>query len=260
MLGVKGKRLQSDPLLWYYPRVMSTNTNTDPKELFAVGAHFGYSKTRRHPTAAPFVFTTKDKSDILDLEETARRLDAALEKVAAVAASGRQVLFVGGKPEIAAMVKSAAMRVGQPFVASRWIGGTLTNFKQIRRRIDRLEKLTQEKEKGDREKYTKLERLMLDREIEELEHRFGGLIEMRELPALVFIVDTGYEHIAVAESNDVHVPVVGLMSTDCDFSKVQFPIPANDSTIKSVRHFVDVVADAFSANKKTAAERTAEAK
>lgn len=236
---------------WYYLARMAKTASIDPKTLFEVGVHFGRSKSRRHPTAAPFVFGTKDTNDIFDLEETTKRLESALSEIERIAGLGKQVLFVGGKNEVAATIKSAAERAGVPFVAGRWIGGTLTNFKQVRRRIDRLEKLVSERERGDRTKYTKLERLMLDREIEELEFRFGGLVEMRELPGALFVVDTAYEEIAVNEAAQLGIPVVGLMSSDCDFSPVAFPIPGNDASIKSVRYITQLVADTYLTHKKS---------
>jgi small subunit ribosomal protein S2 len=229
---------------------MTAAITVDPKALHDVGAHFGYSKTRRHPTASKFVFTTKEKTDMFDLEVSAKALEKALEKVAAIAAAGKQVLFVGGKQEVIVTLKNAAERAAAPFVAGRWIGGTLTNFKQIRKRIDRMEKLKSERERGERDKYTKLERLMLDREIAELEFRFGGLADMRDLPGALFVIDPSHESIAVEEAIHMNIPVIALMSSDCNFSKVQFPIPANDSTTKSVRFIAGLVAESYSSNKR----------
>ncbi len=224
----------------------------DIDTLFAAGAHFGRSKSRRHPTAAPYIFGNKDKNDIFDLTQTTDCFAKALEAVVKTAGEGKQILFVGGKAEVSAIVKAAAERVGAPFVAGRWIGGTLTNFKQIRRRADRLIKLTAEKERGELDKYTKKERLLIDREIEELEHRFRGIVDMTERPGIMFVVDTRHEGIAIKEAAQMHVPIIGLANSDCDFSDITFPIPANDSNIKSVSYFVNAIADAFWAYKKAA--------
>lgn len=223
---------------------MAQTQSIDPKTLFDAGVHMGRVRSRRHPSAEKFIFTTKDKSDIFDMEETAKMLEKALEKVKAVAASGAQVLFVGGKTEIANALKQAAQKAGVPFVAGRWIGGTLTNFKQIRKRIDRMEKLINERERGERDKYTKLERLMFDREIDELQFRFGGLVEMRDLPSALFVIDSEYQKIAVNEARQLHIPVIALMSSDCDFSSADFPIPANTSSVKSIRLLLQMVTDA----------------
>lgn len=218
---------------------------SDIKTLFEAGAHFGYSRARRHPTAAPFIFGTKDRTDIFDLELTEERLEKAREFAASLAGSGKQLLFVGGKHEAVATVKSEAERIGVPYVAGRWIGGTLTNFKNIRKRIDRLQKLMQERESGELDKYTKRERLLIDREIEELLGRFGGLVSMTDLPGALFVVDSRHEETAVKEANQLGIPVIGLASTDCDFSQVQFPIPANDTSIRSIRLVAEAIAEAF---------------
>ena len=230
-------------------------TTADIKTLFDAGAHFGYSRARRHPTATAFLFGTKDRTDIFDLEETAKRLETARAFVSAVAASGKQVLFVGGKQEAIALVKGAAEEAGMPYTAGRWIGGSLTNFKSIRKRIDRLQKLMGERESGELEKYTKKERLMIDREIEELLSRFGGLVSMNEMPGALFVVDSRHEETAVKEANQLKIPVVGLSSSDCDFAMVQYPIPANDTSIRSIKLVVQEIADACLEGKKSSAPR-----
>src|SRR3989338_1660132 len=189
---------------------------SDIKTLFDAGAHFALPRARRHPSAAPFLFGTKDRTDIFNLEETERRLEAACSFVRSLAV--KHMLFVGGKNEVAEIVKSTALEVGAPYVAGRWIGGTLTNFKNIRKRIDRLQKLMGERERGELEKYTKRERLLIDREIDELLGRFGGLVSMAELPGALFVVDTRHEDTAVREANQLGIPVVGLASSACDYS------------------------------------------
>ena len=254
---------------------MMTAGTQDIKALFEAGAHFGYSRTRRHPTASPFIFGTKDRSDIFDLEETQRRLEAAWAFAGSIsgrapdvavasarlelsslpvrstqtgekaAGRARQLLFVGGKNEAVDIIKGVSERTGAPYVAGRWIGGTLTNFKNIRKRIDRLEKLMSERDSGELEKYTKKERLLIDREITELLARFGGLVKMLELPAALFIVDTRREETAVREANQLGIPVIGLSSSDCDFSMVQFPVPANDTSVRSIRLVTETIAEAF---------------
>ena len=227
-----------------------TAGTSDIQTLFEAGTHFGYSRARRHPTAAPYIFGTKDRSDIFDLEETQKRLDAARAFAGSLAASGKQLLFVGGTNEAMCIVKDAALRIGAPYVTGRWIGGTLTNFKNIRKRIDRLEKLMSERDEGILEKYTKKERLLIDREIEELLARFGGLVKMAEVPAALFIVDTRREDTAVQEANQLGIPVIGLASSDCDFSLVQYPIPGNDTSVRSIRLVVDSIALAYAEGKR----------
>lgn len=225
---------------------------SDIQTFYDAGAHFGYSRARRHPSAAKYIFATKDRTDIFDLEETKRRLDAATAFIASVTGSGKAVLFVGGKNEAQGILKAAADRAGAPFVAGRWIGGTLTNFKNIRKRIERLEKLSGERERGELGKYTKRERLLIDREIEELFARFGGLVSMTELPGALFVVDTRYEHTAVTEANQLGIPVVGLASSDCDFSQVAYPIPGNDTSVRSIKLACEEVAQACLDGKRSA--------
>ena len=225
-------------------------TTKEIQVLFEVGAHFGYSRARRHPTASPFLFGTKDRSDIFDLEETSRRIENARTFASSLAQTGRTILFVGGKNEVISIVKDAAERIGAPYVAGRWIGGTLTNFKNIHKRVERLEKLTGERERGELDKYTKKERLMIDREIERLENRFGGLLSLNDLPAALFVVDTRHENHAVREANQLGIPVIGLSSSDCDFSMIQHPIPANDTSVRSVRLISTMVADAYAEGKR----------
>ena len=232
---------------------MTDAKTADIKELYDAGVHFGYSRTRRHPTAEPFIFGTKDRSDIFDLEGTNKRLQVAREFASTTAKNGKQLLFVGGKNEAQSIVKDAAIRAGSPYVAGRWIGGSLTNFKNIRKRIDRLEKLMKERDDGTLEKYTKKERLLIDREITELLARFGGLVSMVELPAALIIVDTRRENTAVREANQLGISVIGLSSSDCDFSLIQYPIPANDTSVRSIRYVVDCIADACLEGKKAPA-------
>lgn len=227
----------------------------DIKTLYEAGMHAGLSRARRHPAATPFIFTSKDRSDVFDLEITVKQLDAAAAFVTSQVAAGRQVLFVSGKNESSDIVKGAALRAGMPYVAGRWIGGTLTNFKNIRKRIDRLERLTAERESGALDKYTKKERLLLGREIEELLARFGGLVQMTDLPAALFIVDTRHEDTAVKEANQLGIPVVALANSDCDFSRIQYPIAGNDTSVRSVGFVCDRIAEACGEGKKTTASK-----
>lgn len=225
----------------------------DVQELYDAGVHFGYARARRHPSAAPYLFGTKDRTDIFNLEETKKRLDAACAFLSSLSGSGKSILFVGGKPEARAMVESAAREAGQPYVAGRWIGGTLTNFKNIRKRIERLLQLEKDRESGALDKYTKRERLMLDREMEELRGRFGGLVSLTDLPAAMFVVDSRHEHTAVEEANQLNIPIVALSSSDCDFSKVRFPVPGSDTSVRSIRFVVEKIVEAVQEGKKISA-------
>jgi small subunit ribosomal protein S2 len=223
---------------------------SDIQVLYDAGAHFALPRARRHPSAVPYLFGTKDRTDIFDLEETGRRLESAKALIKAISQSGKQVLFAGGKHEAISPVKAAAERVGTPYVAGRWIGGTLTNFKNIRKRLERLEKFMAERESGELEKYTKRERLMIDREIEKLLARFGGLVKMTDLPGALFVVDTRHENTAVLEANQMGIPVIGLASSDCDFALVQYPIPANDASVRTIKLVVDSIAESYAEGKR----------
>ncbi len=223
---------------------------TDIKALHDAGTHVGFSRTRRNPSVIPFLFSTKDRTDIFDLEQTQKRLADACAFVVGLAQSGKTVLFVGGKHEAQSAIKSTAERVGAPHVAGRWIGGTLTNFKNIRKRIERLEKLMADRESGDLSKYTKRERLMIDREIDELTARFGGIVTLRDLPAALFIVDPRHEKTAVSEANQLKIPVIALASSDCDFAQVQHPIPGNDTSVRSIALVTGEIGNAIAEGKK----------
>lgn len=222
----------------------------DITTLFEAGAHFGYSRARRHPSAGVFLFGTKDRSDIFDLEETKTRLEAACAFAESLGKAGKTLVFVGGKPEAASIMRELALLAGTPYVTGRWIGGTLTNFKNIRKRIERLARLSADKESGNLEKYTKRERLLIDRDIEKLEHRFGGLATLADLPAALFVVDTRHEETAVEEAKQLKIPVIGLSSSDCDFAKVKYPVPGNDAAVKTIRLVAHAITDAYMAGKR----------
>lgn len=212
--------------------------------LFEVGAHYGYSRGRRHPSAAQYIYGQKDKHDIFDLEKTLIAFEKAREAVTALSKGDNTILFLGGKNEARDIVRAAAERINQPYVAGRYIGGTLTNFKEVRKRVEKLEKLVSDKESGALSKYTKLERLMIDREIADLEAKFGGLTPMKKLPAAVFVVDPSFEDKGVREAVQLNIPIIALAGSDCDMARITYPIPANDATRKSIQYFVDHIAGA----------------
>lgn len=214
-------------------------------KLFKAGAHFAYTKSRRHPSAKPFIFGSKNKIEIFDLEKTKDLLEAAKNFIGSVAETGGMILFVGGKNEALTAVKNAAVSIGMPYVAGRWIGGTLTNFPQIRKRVMKLEELLKQKEKGELVKYTKKERLLIDRDIEKLQKFFSGLAPMKELPKAVFVIDSKREYIAAKEANALDIPVVSLSGSDCDLKEITYPIPGNDSAMGSIQFFVSEIVSAY---------------
>ncbi len=220
------------------------------ERMFDAGVHFGYVKSRRHPSIKPFLYGQKQRVEIFDLEKTTDALAAAKAFVESLGTAGKKILFVGGKPEARKIVRAVAGELDMPFVDGRWIGGTLTNFKEIRKRVERLETLVDQREKGELTKYTKHERLLIDREIAKLELMYGGLRALGDsFPAALFIIDTKHEKIAVGEAAKMRVPTVGLTNTDCDMSLVTYPVPGNDSAVKSITFFASEIAEAYKKGK-----------
>lgn len=226
---------------------MNTSADTALVDaLFKVGAHFGFSRSRRHATMRPLVYGVKGKTDILDLTKTAPLLEGALAFVRASGASGKKLLFVGGKAEVQEFVRKAAEEVGMPYVAGRWLGGTLTNFVEIKKRIKRMVELMADREAGTlAKKYTKKERLLIDREIARLETNFTGLVSLEKLPDALVVVDTRKEEIAVSEARALGIPVIGIMNSDCDLSQVSHPVVGNDASRESVQFFLNHIVEAY---------------
>lgn len=214
-------------------------------EMFKAGAHFGYSKTRRHASVAPYIFGVKNKVEIIDLEKTEESLEKALTFVSDLAKDGKQILFVGGKNEARDSLKLSAESILMPYVDGRWIGGTLTNFPEIKKRLNKLDDLINKKEKGELAKYTKKERLMIDREIEDLETSFSGLSVMKDLPKAVLVIDSKKEAITVKEATIMNIPIIALCGTDCNINKIDYPIVANDSSISSIAFFIKEITKAY---------------
>jgi small subunit ribosomal protein S2 len=220
------------------------------QNMFKAGAHFAFSRTRRHPTVAPYIFGVKNKVEIFDLEKTEPLLLKAKEFIASLAKDGKSILFVGGKSEARNAIKSGAMSINMPYVDGRWIGGTLTNFGQIRKRVEKFERLTSEKEKGELAKYTKKERLLIDKEIANLERFFSGIVSMKDLPKAIFVVDPKREKTAIKEAEDMGIPVIALAGSDCNIKGIDFPIVGNDASKTSVQFFVQEIVKAYSSVEK----------
>jgi small subunit ribosomal protein S2 len=213
--------------------------------MFKAGVQYGYVKRRRHPSVIPFIFGAKDKVEIFDLEKTFVALEKAKTFIKDLAQKNKIILFVSGKPEGKDAIKKSALSIQMPFVAGRWKGGTLTNFEEIKKRVKKLEDLTAKRDAGELAKYTKKERLMIDREIISLEEGFSGLMAMPRIPDALFIVDAGQESIALAEANQLGIPVISLSSSDCDYTKVAFPIPGNDANSQSIAYFASALAQTY---------------
>jgi small subunit ribosomal protein S2 len=213
--------------------------------LFKVGAHFGFIKSRRHPSQKANILGVKDKVDVFNLEKTQAVLDSALDFIKDIASKRGMVLFVSSKNEAKSAIMDSATSINQPYVAGRWIGGTITNFPEIRKRVTKLERLLEEKEKGEFGKYTKKERLLIDREIEKMKIYFTGLIPMTSIPKALVVVDTKKEYIAIKEAKDLGIPVVSISGSDCNINDSDFAIPANDSSKTSIAYFLSKIVEAY---------------
>lgn len=223
-----------------------TGTNELIDALFKVGAHFGFARARRHASMKSLVYGSKNRTDILDLTKTSPLLESALTFTQGLGAHSKIVLFVGGKPETKNLIKEIAESLKMPYVAGRWLGGTLTNFVEIKKRIKRMQELTGDRETGvSAKKYTKKERVLIDREIVRLETNFLGLSGMERIPDALVVLDTRHESIAVSEARALGIPVVGIMNSDCDFSAVSYPVVGNDASKDSVAFFLGKIADAY---------------
>ena len=226
-----------------------TKNNDIIDQMFKAGAHFGYQKSRRDASTSTFIFGTKNKVEIIDLEKTNEQLEKAKQFITELAKAGKQILFVGGKSEAKGSIKIGAMSIDMPYVDGRWIGGAITNFSEIKKRIAKFEDLQKQKEKGELTKYTKKERLLIDREIDNLESMFAGIVSMKDAPKALFVIDPKKEFIAVAEAKKSGIPVVALANTDCNIKLVDFPIVANDASVSSISFFVTEIVKAYKAGK-----------
>lgn len=220
------------------------------ERLFSAGAHFGFSKSRRHPSVKPYIFGNKQGTDIFDLEKTAVLLEEAKAVLTAAGKEGKNVLFVGTKDEVSKLVFNAAEQAEMPYVVNRWIGGMITNFSEIKKRINRLLALTQEGESGELErKYTKKERVVIGRELDKLNHNFGGIKKLERPAQMMLVVDPRHDAIAVQEANDQNIPIIAIMSSDNDLSKVTYPVLVNDALQSSVGLALDELVAAYKAGK-----------
>ncbi len=226
---------------------MTTGTDTaELKRLFDTGAHFAQVKSRRHPSMKPFLVGTKGRQEIIDLVKTTEQLEAAKNVMATLAKEGKTVLFVGGKVEIAALVKKAALSINAPYVAARWLGGTISNWSEIKKRIDRLAELTEKGATGALTKqHTKLELVKIGREQKRLTERLDGITSMAKKPDALLVVDTKHEKHAVKEANDAGIPIIAIMSSDCDLSDAAYPIVANDTSRATVGLILSELTEAF---------------
>ena len=215
------------------------------KQLLEAGVHFGHQTRRWNPKMAPYIFTERNGIYIIDLQKTVKKVDEAYNFIREVAAQGENILFVGTKKQAQEAMKDEAIRCNMFYVNERWLGGMLTNFKTIQKRIKRLEQLRKMQEDGTFERLTKKEVIKLEQEIEKLEKYLGGIKSMDKLPGALFIVDPRKERIAVAEAKKLGIPIVAIVDTNCDPDEIDYVIPGNDDAIRAVKLIAATMADAI---------------
>jgi len=215
------------------------------KQLLEAGVHFGHQTRRWNPKMAEYIFTERNGIYIINLQKTVKKIVEAYDFVKEVAERGESILFVGTKKQAQDSIKEEAERVGMYFVNARWLGGMLTNFKTIQKRIERLNQLKKMEEEGTFDLLTKKEATKLKLEIEKLEKYLGGIKEMKKLPGALFVVDPRKEKIAVAEAKKLGIPVVAIVDTNCDPDEVDYVIPGNDDAIRAVKLIASTIANAI---------------
>lgn len=221
----------------------------DLKELLEAGAHFGHQARRWNPRMAPYIYSTRDNVHVFDLTVTANQLNQACDMITEAVAKGQTVVMIGTKRQAKAIVREEATKVGAPFIAERWLGGTLTNWEEISKRLRKLEKMTQALESGEYDGYTKKERVLIKREIDRLERFLGGLKGMKKIPDMLFVVDSVKEKVAVSEAKTKGVKVISVVDSNGDPDMVDHVIPANDDAVRAIKYIVSRVAQAYAEGK-----------
>jgi len=219
--------------------------NTTPKDLLDAGVHFGHQLRRWNPKSKPYVYDNRNGISIIDLEKTHALLEKACAKVEEVAASGKNVLFIGTKKQAQEIVREAATACQMPFCVNRWMGGGLTNFATIKTSLTKYRKFLKMDQSGELEKLPGKEEAAIRRQMSRMNRNFEGILEIEELPAAVFIIDTKNEEIAVAEARRLGIPVIGLVDTNSDPTVLDYPIPGNDDAVKSIRIIVETIMEAI---------------
>lgn len=212
-----------------------TKLDVSLDSLLKAGVHFGHMKSRRHPKMEEYIYTTRKNINILDLEKTAEKLEAAAKFLGEVTRSGKPILFVGMKKQTQETVQSLAKRLGESYVIDRWLGGTLTNFSMIRSRARYLNETHEKLRLGEFKKYTKFEQAQKKEEVEKLEKKVGGIKQMEQLPGVIVIADAKEAGLVIHEAHKMRIPVIGITDTNTDPSAIDYPIPGNDDALSSLR-------------------------
>ena len=229
------------------------------KALLESGVHFGHRTHKWHPAMKPYIFTERNGIHIIDLQKTAKSLEQGYNLVRDTVSQGGTVLFVGTKRQAQDTIQSEAVRCGMPYVTNRWLGGMLTNWRTIRQRVNELERLERMRDKGDFNRITKKEALILERKMDRLEMLLGGIRKLPSLPDMLFVVDVFREATAVHEANLLNIPVLALVDTNCDPTNIDYVIPANDDAIRAIKLLVGKIADAALEGMATRKEEAIEA-
>jgi small subunit ribosomal protein S2 len=228
------------------------------RQMLEAGVHFGHQTRYWNPKMAPYIFGERGKIHIINLEKTLPLFNDAMNYISSLVANGGTILFVGTKRSAQSTILENAIRCGMPYVNHRWLGGMLTNFKTVRQSIKRLKELETMSTDGTFDRISKKEGLMLTRELEKLERSLGGIKDMRGIPDAMFVVDVGYEKIAVSEARKLGIPVVGVVDTNNSIDGVDYVIPGNDDAIRAVKLYVESAADAVSTGKLSVAQAVSE--
>lgn len=220
------------------------------EELLEAGVHFGHQSRRWNPKMAPYIYGEREGVHIFDLAKTREALLEALTAITEVSSSGGIILFVGTKRQVADLVRQTAQKAGMPYVNRRWLGGTLSNFEQIKKSVKKLFEMKEKREEpGYKKEYTKRERLLFDREIVKLERMFGGIASLTKVPDMLFVIDTNREKTAVKEAERIGIPVAAIVDTNSNPDNIAYPIPGNDDAVKAVSLIIGLVGKAIGSSK-----------
>jgi len=214
-----------------------------PEEMAEAGLHFGHRTSRVHPKMKPYIFGNRNTVHLIDLEKTAEKFKQALEFIKEIIFENKTLLLIGTKVQIKDIAKDFAIECGLPYITERWLGGTFTNYKTLKQRIEYFKELEEKKKKGELEKYTKKEKAKINKELSDLETKFGGIKNMQGLPDAIFVLDMKKDALAVKEANMKGVKIIAIADTNVDPSLADYPIPANDDAISSVKYILEKVKD-----------------
>lgn len=230
------------------------------KDLLEAGCHFGHQARRWNPKMKPYIFTKREGVHIFDLGITAKKLGEAMGFIRDLVGEHKQLILVGTKRQASAIIKEEALKCKAPYICERWMGGIITNWEQIKKSLDRMKELEEKKAKGEFKMYTKKENLLIDRDISKLERFLGGLRDLTEIPAAIFVVDVKKEVAAVREARNKGITIIGIVDTNTDPDLVDYMIPANDDAVSSIKMIVSKIAEAYADGKKDKPKKEAHGK